>query len=288
MTSGLTQAKTAAIDRLVKEFGARSLLELETPRHTPLTFKQRLQSSVSVINCTKCSLVDSCSGPVSADFGNMETYKSVAVIGEAPGPDEDKQRRPFVGKSGQLLRGYLKFLDMDPDEIVWMNAVSCFPNNDGRIRPPTYTEHLACRNNLLNQLEAATVGYVLLTGTKAIQSWCSSVKLQQVLGKWFVWNSKWMVYPIWHPSYVLRNKDDLSMRKQWEAWIRQFVNDVRDGGFISLLSHQCIACSEPVYVWGSNGLPWCRKHIAKMIESDKEHLKYWREHNQNQLTMEEM
>lgn len=43
------------------------------------------------------------------------------LVGEAPGADEEKERRPFVGAAGKLLRQWLQEMGIDPEEIFFTN-----------------------------------------------------------------------------------------------------------------------------------------------------------------------
>ena len=43
------------------------------------------------------------------------TECKVAVVGEAPGADEVKEERPFVGRSGKLLRKTMEESGLHPD-----------------------------------------------------------------------------------------------------------------------------------------------------------------------------
>lgn len=64
--------------------------------------------------------------------GNPES--SIMLIGEAPGADEDRQGKPFVGASGQLLDKILKCIDLDRTEEDPSKAV--YISNIINWRPP--------------------------------------------------------------------------------------------------------------------------------------------------------
>ena len=60
-----------------------------------------MEEVISCIStCQKCALAKTCRAPIAGD-GNIAS--SILIIGEAPGKNEDKQGRPFVGRSGKLL-----------------------------------------------------------------------------------------------------------------------------------------------------------------------------------------
>src|SRR6266446_6214204 len=63
------------------------------------------------------------------EFPIIEPKESrIALIGEAPGEDEENHRRPFVGKSGNFLTNILR--DVGIDRQV------CLMGNVCQVRPP--------------------------------------------------------------------------------------------------------------------------------------------------------
>ena len=77
--------------------------------------------------CTVCPLNDAkiCS-PKMKPTGSREPV--IYVLGEAPGSEEDRLGRPFVGPSGKLLKRYLK---PEVQELVrWGNVIRCYPGKD--------------------------------------------------------------------------------------------------------------------------------------------------------------
>jgi DNA polymerase len=58
----------------------------------------------------------------------------LAVVGEAPGADEERDGVPFVGRSGHLLDLILREVGLERAGVVAMNAVSCRPpDNDFKV-----------------------------------------------------------------------------------------------------------------------------------------------------------
>src|ERR1700693_476406 len=76
--------------------------------------------------CSLCPGNHNCvppTGPLDAD---------VVFIGEAPGKDEDKQLRPFIGKTGQELNDhYLPLAGLRRDQVYVSNAIKCLPSGHG-------------------------------------------------------------------------------------------------------------------------------------------------------------
>lgn len=79
----------------------------------------------------------------------------LVVVGEAPGKNEDAVGRPFIGRSGALLRETLSKAGIPPDDVFFTNTVLCRPpdeRNPSKDRKPNTTERDACAHHLLDTL----------------------------------------------------------------------------------------------------------------------------------------
>ncbi|HUU54616.1 MAG TPA: uracil-DNA glycosylase [Armatimonadota bacterium] len=70
-------------------------------------------------------------------------------VGEAPGFDEDRQGRPFVGAAGRLLTEQLAKIGIQRKSVFITNVVKCRPPGN---RDPEPAEIEACRDHLLSQI----------------------------------------------------------------------------------------------------------------------------------------
>jgi uracil-DNA glycosylase family 4 len=84
-------------------------------------------------NCQKCPL---CNTRKRVVFGEGNPEADIILISEAPGDEEDKCGRPFVGKCGELLNGMLEQVGIDRSTWYITNLVGCRP-------PPGRTEPLS-------------------------------------------------------------------------------------------------------------------------------------------------
>lgn len=138
--------------------------------------------------------------------GNPEA--KFMVIGEAPGPEENKQGKPFVGRSGQLLDQILQAVKLDSEQDVFIsNSVFRMPpGDDGKsFRKPTTDEISFYRPYILEIVRLVDPKVILLTGGVAAQSILEEKQgITKIRGKWYPWQGRW-VMPIFHPSYLLRN-----------------------------------------------------------------------------------
>jgi len=130
------------------------------------------------------------------------------IVGEAPGPQENIQGKPFVGKSGQLLDQILQAVKFDTENDVFIsNSVFRMPPGDGgkNFRKPTNEEIDYYRPYLLEIIRLVDPKIMLLTGNVATQSLLGLTGITRLRGQWHELNGR-KIMPIFHPSYLLRNQ----------------------------------------------------------------------------------
>ncbi len=146
--------------------------------------------------------------PLEAEGGRIVVFRGdptarVLIVGEAPGAEEDRLGRPFVGKSGKLLDAILASVGFDPAVDVFVtNSVFRRPRDN---RKPTTEEIEWYRPWLMEIIRLIDPPIVLLTGAVALQSVLDERRgITKVRGEWFDWQGR-QVMPIFHPAYLLRN-----------------------------------------------------------------------------------
>jgi len=143
---------------------------------------------------------------------NMVIYRGnprarLMIVGEAPGTEEDRQGKPFVGRSGRLLDQILQSVNFDPEQDVFItNAVFRLPpGDDGKpLRKPTSDEIVYYKPYLLEIIRLVDPLIMLLTGNVATESLLEQTGITRLRGQWFPWQGRWAM-PIFHPAYLLRN-----------------------------------------------------------------------------------
>jgi DNA polymerase len=143
---------------------------------------------------------------------NMVIYRGnpqarLMIIGEAPGTEEDRLGKPFVGRSGKLLDQILDSVNFDPELDVFItNAVFRLPPGvDGKpLRKPTPDEIKFYQPYLLEIIRVVDPVIILLTGNAALESILGQTGITKIRGKWHEWQGR-QVMPIFHPAYLLRN-----------------------------------------------------------------------------------
>ena len=129
------------------------------------------------------------------------------LVGEAPGPQENIQGKPFVGRAGQLLDKILQAAEFDPEKDVFItNSVFRMPpGEDGKaFRKPTDEEINYYRPYVFEIIRFIDPLIMLLTGNVACQSILGKTGITSLRGQWTQMQGCW-VMPIFHPSYLLRN-----------------------------------------------------------------------------------
>ncbi len=122
-------------------------------------------------DCTRCPLSR---GRTQVVPGEGPAKPLAFFVGEAPGPDEDRLGRPFIGRAGNILRTNLRTSGWKEDEAWITNSVKCFPNepegDKKRIRAPLPMEIEACRPHLAAELDALRPKLVIALGRTAAAS----------------------------------------------------------------------------------------------------------------------
>ncbi|MDP9424653.1 MAG: uracil-DNA glycosylase, partial [Actinomycetota bacterium] len=103
-----------------------------------------------------------------AVFGEGPVGATVAIVGEAPGEQEDRAGKPFVGRAGKLLNELLEEAGIDRSEVYVTNTVKVRPTaeKDGRIknRPPRVGEIREGIEILIPELKAIGPDVLVLLG----------------------------------------------------------------------------------------------------------------------------
>lgn len=158
----------------------------------------RLEVREKVLCCTNCDLHKVGNGPVPFSGPSPAPY---AILGEAPGREEDEQGAPFLGASGKLLRSTLEDVGLDPAQAFIFNSASCYPR--GTPRP---SHLLACKENFTAQLRLSDAPYILALGSVALGSFVSGMSISIVRGQLFQVGTK-RIMATFHPAYTFRSKD---------------------------------------------------------------------------------
>ncbi|MGC9771466.1 uracil-DNA glycosylase [Fervidobacterium islandicum] len=135
--------------------------------------------------------------------GEGNLHSPIMFVGEGPGEEEDKQGRPFVGKAGQLLTKILESVNIKREDVYITNVVKCRPPNN---RVPTPMEIQSCSPFLIAQIEVINPRMIVPLGSTAASFFLGKDEpITKIRGKEFVWKGGIIIFPMFHPSYLLRN-----------------------------------------------------------------------------------
>jgi len=130
----------------------------------------------------------------------------VMLIGEAPGRDEDRIGKPFVGRAGQLLDKMLASIGLDRHKNAYItNVINWRPPDN---RDPSPEEAAACLPFLRRHIELAQPKVIILLGAVAARHVVGvSDGIMKLRGRWMeyrVGDQMVPLMPTLHPAYLLR------------------------------------------------------------------------------------
>ena len=140
----------------------------------------------------------------------------VMIVGEAPGADEDRIGRPFVGRAGQLLDRMLAAIGLDRSGVLITNVIYWRPPGN---RTPTAAEIASCLPFVFRLIALVRPKVLVLSGgTAAGALLAQSQGITRLRGRWFELAVPGLdqpvpILPMFHPSFLLRTPE----RKR-EAW----------------------------------------------------------------------
>ncbi len=164
-----------------------------------------------VSNCTDCPLHQNRSRAVP---GEGPENAEIMLIGEAPGFNEDKQGRPFVGAAGQFLEKLLASANLSREDVFITNTVKCRPLNN---RDPLPVEMAACRKYLDRQIAAIAPKVIVTLGRHSLTSFLPKETITKARGRPRIVNGT-TLFPMYHPAAALHQQ---RLREVIEADIKK-------------------------------------------------------------------
>lgn len=162
--------------------------------------------------CKKCSLSQDRTRVVCGDGSHSA---KLMFIGEAPGVEEDRVGKPFVGEAGKLLTSLIEKMGFKRQDVYITNSVKCHPPGN---RDPFEEEVSICFDFLKNEIEIVSPKVIITLGKVAtyvlmgMKGKIKDLAISKVRGKVFYYKDI-PVVPTFHPAYLLRNKKD-----KWLTW----------------------------------------------------------------------
>lgn len=150
----------------------------------------------AIASCTACGLCRTRSNTVP---GEGPPNAAIMLIGEAPGSDEDKSGRPFIGRAGRILDLALREAGIERSMVFITNVVKCRPPENRR---PSRQEMEACMPFLRAQIEALAPERICLLGNVPAKTLLGMQGVTTLHGQ--IFDGRYLV--TFHPAAVLRNR----------------------------------------------------------------------------------
>jgi uracil-DNA glycosylase family 4 len=153
-----------------------------------------------VASCVRCPHL--AASRTQTVFGTGLTTARLMFVGEAPGADEDRQGKPFVGRAGALLTDMInKGMGLSRDEVYIANVLKSRPPEN---RPPLPDEVAHCLPYLEQQIAIVRPEFLCLLGKTAVVALLeTALPMNRLRGKWHRYRGIPTVVT-WHPAYLLR------------------------------------------------------------------------------------
>lgn len=146
--------------------------------------------------CRLCALAETRTHAVPGE-GPLDA--EVMCIGEAPGLNEDRQGRPFVGAAGQFLTELLAAAGLRREEVYICNVLKCRPPNN---RDPLPGEMAACAEYLDLQIDLVDPRVIVTLGRFSMARWFPQQSISRVHGRAREVDGR-VVVPMYHPAAAL-------------------------------------------------------------------------------------
>lgn len=153
-------------------------------------------------------------------FGEGDPNCEVMFIGEAPGVNENRLKRPFVGRGGQLLDRMIVGIDWKRSDVYITNIVKRRPPDN---RDPLPEEIAAYRPYLARQIEIIDPKVIVTLGRFSMNYFLPTAKITRDQGHGFLVDGR-VVFPVLHPAAALRSTE---MMKAFEESFKKLPAVVR-------------------------------------------------------------
>jgi len=154
-------------------------------------------------------------------FNDGPPDAKVMIIGEAPGKDEEREGKPFIGRAGRLLTATLEKLGWQRSDFYISNIVKYRPSDEtGRNRTPTPEEIEKFRPSIEKEIKVVDPKLVVLVGRIAMQGMGFLGTMGAYRGKVVEREGRPMLIT-YHPAAILRNIN-------WEPMFREDLSKIKE------------------------------------------------------------
>jgi len=166
-----------------------------------------------VCACTKCELSKTRRNTV---IGEGNLMANLVFVGEAPGGEEDRCGRPFVGRAGQLLTDIIvKGMKLKREDVYICNVLKCRPPEN---RDPSSEEVACCEPFLRRQLDLIRPKVICALGRHAANTLLKTAEgTGRLRGKWHDYHGI-PCRVTYHPSYLLHCRGEKLRAEKAKVW----------------------------------------------------------------------
>jgi DNA polymerase len=143
-------------------------------------------------------------------FGEGNIDCEVMFVGEAPGQNEDRLKRPFVGRGGQLLDRMIQSIGWQRPDVYITNIVKRRPPDN---RDPSPEEIAAYRPYLARQIEIINPKAIATLGRFSMNYFLPLAKITRDRGRGFLVDGR-LIFPLLHPAAALRSTQMMQMLEE--------------------------------------------------------------------------
>ena len=217
-TKILSESNKDIMQSPIKQISSKKLGgETQTAEDLALACPTLSELESTVFAFQGCALKKTATNTV---FGDGNPNAKIMFVGEAPGADEDRQGKPFVGASGQLFDQMMSSIGLDRNGLYITNILFWRPPGN---RNPTTSEIAICLPFVERHIELVSPQILVTLGGPATKTLLGVQQgITRLRGKWYEYRSKNISKPIatlpfFHPAYLLRSP--AHKRKTWQDLI---------------------------------------------------------------------
>ena len=137
-------------------------------------------------------------------------------VGEAPGKNEDKSGRPFVGAAGKKLEHFLSSVGLRREDVYITNIVKYRPPKN---RDPLPEEKQEFLPYLKREIALVNPNVIVPLGRHAMNQFLPDAVISEAHGQVFKFD-KYKVFPLYHPAALIYNKN---LNKEMEKDFRNLI-----------------------------------------------------------------
>lgn len=188
-----------------------------------MEYKSLEQVAEAVRKCKKCGL---CSDIKNYVPGEGSAKSGILFIGEGPGKDEDLQGRPFVGRSGQILRTLIREAGLKEEDVFIANVVKCRPPNN---RDPLPEEIETCWPYLEAQIAILKPKIIATLGRHSMGRFLKDMTISNAHGRVFRAKNGQIFLPLFHPAVACYSPTKLTVMRQDFLKIPKILEKIEKG-----------------------------------------------------------